>query len=98
MTAADPRQQALIASLRSRFAEALRSGDAEAKKALFKEAVYLGIQPDLFSDIGSDLDPGAPYRGAGPISWLRSARPPSAPGRGPVAGECAARGGGVVRD
>ena len=26
MTAADPRQQALIASLRSRFAEALRSG------------------------------------------------------------------------
>ena len=60
MTAADPRQQALIASLRSRFAEALRSDDAEAKKALFKEAVYLGIQPDLFSDIRGDLDPGAP--------------------------------------
>ncbi len=57
MTAADPRQQALIASLRSRFAEALRSGDAEAKKALFKEAVYLGIQPDLFGPIPSDQDP-----------------------------------------
>jgi len=60
MTAADPRQQALIDSLRSRFAEALRSGDAEAKKALFKEAVYLGIQPDLFGDVPSDLDPAAP--------------------------------------
>ena len=57
MTAADPRQQALIASLRSRFAEALRSGNAEAKKALFKEAVYLGIQPDLFGPIPSDQDP-----------------------------------------
>ena len=60
MTAADPRQQALIASLRSRFAEALRSGDAEAKKALFKEAVYLGIQPDVFGELASDLDPSAP--------------------------------------
>jgi len=60
MTAADPRQQALIDSLRSRFAEALRSDDAEAKKALFKEAVYLGIQPDLFGDLASDQDPAAP--------------------------------------
>ncbi len=60
MTAADPRQQALIASLRSRFAEALRSGDAEAKKALFKEAVYLGIQPDVFGDLASGPDPAAP--------------------------------------
>ena len=60
MTAADPRPQALIASLRSRFAEAVRSGDAEAKKALFKEAVYLGIQPDLFGDAPSDLDAGSP--------------------------------------
>jgi hypothetical protein len=60
MTAADPRQQALIASLRSRFAEAVRNGDAEARKALFKEAVYLGIQPDLFGDLPSDLDSVAP--------------------------------------
>ena len=60
MTAADPRHQTLIASLRSRFAEAVRNGDAEAKKALFKEAVYLGIQPDLFSGAPSDLDPAAP--------------------------------------
>ena len=40
--------------------EAARSGDAEAKKALFKEAVYLGIQPDLFGDVPSDRDPAAP--------------------------------------
>ena len=56
----DLRREALIASLRSRFAEAARSGDAEAKKALFKEAVYLGIQPDLFGDVPSDRDPAAP--------------------------------------
>jgi hypothetical protein len=60
MTAADPRQQALIDSLRSRFAEAVRSGDAEAKKALFKEAVYLGIQPDLFDDPLGDQASAAP--------------------------------------
>jgi len=54
MTAVDPRQQALIDSLRNRFSEAVRTGDAEAKTALFKEAVYLGIQPDLFGDALND--------------------------------------------
>lgn len=36
-------------SLRSRFLSAEERGDAEAKQALFKEAVYLGIQPDEFT-------------------------------------------------
>lgn len=43
------KQQTLIASLRSRYAQALADNDAEAKQALFKEAVYLGIQPELFT-------------------------------------------------
>ncbi|MBM5825428.1 MAG: hypothetical protein FJ054_08730 [Cyanobacteria bacterium M_surface_10_m2_119] len=45
----DPRRQALVESLRSRFLSADERGDAEAKQALFKEAVYLGIQPDEFT-------------------------------------------------
>ena len=32
--------------------EAVRRDDAEAKQALFKEAVYLGIQPELFTGEG----------------------------------------------
>jgi hypothetical protein len=47
MSSDAPRRQALIESLRLRFAEAVRNGDAEAKQALFKEAVYLNIQPEL---------------------------------------------------
>jgi hypothetical protein len=43
------RRAALVASLRSRFAQASASDDAAAKRALFKEAVYLGIQPGEFS-------------------------------------------------
>ncbi len=53
----DPRQQALVLSLRQRLAEARRRGDAEARRALFREAVYLGIQPDL-------LDPALETGGA----------------------------------
>ncbi len=45
----EARRQALVASLRSRFARASARGDAEAKRALFREAVYLGIQPGEFS-------------------------------------------------
>ncbi len=45
--AQDPRQQALVRSLRQRYAEARSRGDTESKRALFREAVYLGIQPDL---------------------------------------------------
>ena len=43
-------REALIASLRQRYAQAVRDDNAEAKQALFKEAVYLGIQPELFAE------------------------------------------------
>jgi hypothetical protein len=46
-TTQDPRQQALVLSLRQRYEVARARGDAEAKRALFREAVYLGIQPEL---------------------------------------------------
>ncbi len=49
MLSSDPRRQALIDSLRSRYQQAERQADAEAKQALFKEAVYLGIQPEEFT-------------------------------------------------
>lgn len=45
----DPRRQALVESLRQRYRSAEERGDAAAKQALFKEAVYLGIQPDAFT-------------------------------------------------
>ena len=44
----DPRREALIASLRQRFAMAESRGDAQAKQALFKEAVYLNLPPELW--------------------------------------------------
>ena len=43
------RRAALVASLHRRFVQASASDDAAAKQALFKEAVYLGIQPGEFS-------------------------------------------------
>jgi hypothetical protein len=49
MASSDAQRQALIASLRERYTKALEHDDAEAKQALFKEAVYLDIQPDLFT-------------------------------------------------
>lgn len=54
MTGTDRQRQTLIESLRVRFAKAVADNDAEAKAALFKEAVYLGIQPDAFTK--SELD------------------------------------------
>lgn len=48
-SSANARRAALVDSLRSRFAEASRRDDVAAKQALFREAVYLGIQPDAFS-------------------------------------------------
>jgi hypothetical protein len=48
--AADPRREAMIVSLRQRFARAQARGDAEAKQALFKEAVYLNLPPELWQD------------------------------------------------
>lgn len=49
MTSNDPQREALIASLRERYATAVLHDDSDAKQALFKEAVYLGIQPDQFT-------------------------------------------------
>ncbi len=44
----DPRRAAFIASLRARYAVAEQRQDADAKRALFKEAAYLGIRPDAY--------------------------------------------------
>lgn len=49
----DPRQAAFIASLRARYAMAEQRQDAEAKRALFKEAAYLGIRPDMYQGLSS---------------------------------------------
>jgi hypothetical protein len=49
MLSCDPRRQALVESLRQRYLEAESREDADAKQALFREAVYLGIQPEEFS-------------------------------------------------
>ncbi|QNJ02867.1 hypothetical protein SynPROSU1_01264 [Synechococcus sp. PROS-U-1] len=37
--------------MRERFRLAEQNRDAKAKRALFREAVYLGIQPQVFSEI-----------------------------------------------
>ncbi|MFM7169296.1 MAG: hypothetical protein ACKOYH_00355 [Cyanobium sp.] len=47
MLGSDPRRDALIRSLQLCYAAALALNDAEAKRALFREAVYLNIHPDL---------------------------------------------------
>lgn len=49
----DPRQAVLVASLRARYAIADQRQDADAKRALFKEAVYLGIRPDAYQGSSS---------------------------------------------
>ena len=49
---ADPRRDVLVESLRSRYLQAEDQDDAASKQALFKEAVYLGIQPEEFTDDG----------------------------------------------
>jgi hypothetical protein len=43
----DRRHQALLLSLQQRYSVAKHLDDAEAKQALFREAVYLDIQPEL---------------------------------------------------
>jgi hypothetical protein len=53
-TSPDPRRAALIASLQQRYADAEASGDAEAKQALFREAVYLNIPPQLWQSGAAD--------------------------------------------
>ena len=50
-TPGNPRQTKLIASLRERFRLAEQNRDAKAKQALFREAIYLGIQPQVFTEI-----------------------------------------------
>jgi|688.fasta_scaffold879348_2 hypothetical protein len=52
----DPRRAALIVSLRQRYADAEAKGDAAAKQALFREAVYLNLPPQLWQ--GGDSDAG----------------------------------------
>lgn len=47
-TSGDPRRAALIASLQQRYADAEARGDAAAKQALFREAVYLNLPPQLW--------------------------------------------------
>ena len=54
--AGDPRRAALIASLQQRYADAEARADAEAKQALFREAVYLNLPPQLWQ--GGDADAG----------------------------------------
>jgi hypothetical protein len=49
----DARQAVLVASLRARYAIAEQRQDAEAKRALFKEAAYLGIRPDAYQGSSS---------------------------------------------
>jgi hypothetical protein len=49
-TSPDPRRAALIASLQQRYEDAEARGDAEAKQALFREAVYLNIPPQLWQN------------------------------------------------
>jgi hypothetical protein len=51
---ADPRRAALIASLQQRYADAEARGDAEAKQALFREAVYLNLPPQLWQSGAAD--------------------------------------------
>jgi hypothetical protein len=50
----DPRRAALIASLQQRYADAEARGDAEAKQALFREAVYLNLPPQLWQGGAAD--------------------------------------------
>lgn len=49
----DLRQAALVDSLRARYAIAEQRQDADAKRALFKEAAYLGIRPDAYQGSSS---------------------------------------------
>ena len=55
-TSGDTRRAALIASLQQRYAAAEARGDAAAKQALFREAVYLNLPPQLWQ--GGDSDAG----------------------------------------
>jgi hypothetical protein len=45
----DRQRQTLIESLKVRFDKAMADNDANAKAALFREAAYLGVQPDEFN-------------------------------------------------
>ncbi len=58
MTSEDARRRTLTESLRRRFAAAEQRDDAEAKQALFREAVYLGIPPEAFLPSPQGPPPG----------------------------------------
>jgi hypothetical protein len=53
----DPRRSSLISSLRQRFLVAQARNDAAAKQALFQEAVYLNIAPELWQPNGAEPAP-----------------------------------------
>ncbi|QEY31917.1 hypothetical protein EVJ50_06340 [Synechococcus sp. RSCCF101] len=44
-----PRRDALLGSLRLRYGQALERGDREAQLEIYREAVYLGVQPEELS-------------------------------------------------
>ena len=53
----DPRRSSLITSLRQRFLIAQARNDAAAKQALFQEAAYLNIAPELWQPSGAEPAP-----------------------------------------
>jgi len=48
----DPHQHAMLVSLQRRYRAAVHAGNITAKQALYREAVYLGIQPELLEGGG----------------------------------------------
>ena len=55
--AAEARRRTLVASLRTRYGKALKQRDPAACRALFREAVYLGIP---FAELETAADPDHP--------------------------------------
>ncbi|MCT0202396.1 hypothetical protein [Synechococcus sp. CS-603] len=51
MVESQARHQAMVQSLRERYSTARKTGDADILQALFREAVYLGIQPELVDQV-----------------------------------------------
>lgn len=57
-TLRDPHHHAMLVSLQRRYRTAMHTGNVSAKQALYREAVYLGIQPALLHG-GSDHTGGS---------------------------------------
>ncbi|MCT0203786.1 hypothetical protein KQ302_01455 [Synechococcus sp. CS-602] len=56
--------QAMVQSLRQRYSTARQSGDADILQALFREAVYLGVQPELLDPVVDAKDLAASAAGS----------------------------------